>query len=151
MTDSDVHSPSADQDKSIHPLPTPLVGCPAGGAETHSASHVRDSREGPGTLAESPKDPPPSQLFVIDAIRSWLASGTLIAAFLYYFGWTRTDALWRSLGIDQSVMGFSTQDYVLRSIDSVFLPAVGLAFLAVLVSNANVFISQHLESRNHWV
>jgi len=50
----------------------------------------------------------------------------LATALLYYFGWRRSEAQARAFGADASVFGMSTQDYVLRSIDVVLLPAVVL-------------------------
>jgi hypothetical protein len=59
----------------------------------------------------------------------------VLTAVMYYFGWRRSDVQAREMGIDVSLFGFSSQDYVLRSISSLFLPllvllAVGLAALA---------------------
>lgn len=47
---------------------------------------------------------------------------TLATALLFYFGWARSDAEARALGFDESVLGMSTSDYMLRSIDALFLP-----------------------------
>ena len=55
---------------------------------------------------------------------------TLATALLFYFGWARSDAEARALGFDESVLGMSTRDYMLRSIDALFLP---LALTAVAV------------------
>jgi hypothetical protein len=59
----------------------------------------------------------------------------LLTAVMYYFGWRRSDVQARAMGLDVSLFGFSSQDYVLRSISSLFLPllvllAAGLAALA---------------------
>ena len=41
---------------------------------------------------------------------------------MYYFGWRRSDVQAREMSIDVSLFGFSTQDYVLRSVSSLYLP-----------------------------
>ena len=59
---------------------------------------------------------------------------TVVAAVMFYFGWRRSDAQARAMGIDVSLFGFSSQDYVLRSISSLYIPllvAFGLMLLWV--------------------
>jgi hypothetical protein len=53
---------------------------------------------------------------------SMVAPTTLVVALLYYFGWARTSAEAHALGLDDSLFGYSTQDYVLRSISSMYWP-----------------------------
>lgn len=47
---------------------------------------------------------------------------TIVTAVMLYFGWRRSDVQAREMGIDVSLFGFSAQDYVLRSISSLYLP-----------------------------
>lgn len=47
---------------------------------------------------------------------------TLVTAVLFYFGWRRSDVQAVEMGVDVSLFGFSSQDYVLRSISSLYLP-----------------------------
>jgi hypothetical protein len=51
---------------------------------------------------------------------------TIITAVMLYFGWRRSDVQARDMGIDVSLFGFSAQDYVLRSISSLYLPLLVL-------------------------
>jgi hypothetical protein len=65
-----------------------------------------------------------------------LANVAALTALLVYFGWVRTDVQARRLGIDESILGMSTRDYALRSVQSVSLlliavPVAGLVWLAV--------------------
>lgn len=53
---------------------------------------------------------------------------TVATALLVYFGWARSEAQSRSMGLDVSLFGYSVQDFILRSIQSLFQP---LAWLAV--------------------
>jgi hypothetical protein len=63
---------------------------------------------------------------------------------LYYFGWTFTHASASYLGIDESVLGFSTQDYLLRSINAVFWPlSVGL-IVAALALRGHVVVMRSI-------
>jgi len=53
----------------------------------------------------------------------------LLTAVLFYFGWARTSTTFAYFGVDVSLLGFSTSDYLLRSVNSAFRPLlfVGLA------------------------
>jgi hypothetical protein len=57
---------------------------------------------------------------------------TLVTAVLFYFGWRRSETQSRVMGIDVSLFGFTSQDYVLRSISSLYLPLLVLAGLGLL-------------------
>jgi hypothetical protein len=63
-----------------------------------------------------------------------VAPATLVTALAYYFGWRRERAFAGYFGIDSSVLGFSNSDYVLRSVDALFVPfaVVLLVVFAVL-------------------
>lgn len=61
---------------------------------------------------------------------------TVATALLLYFGWARTDQQARYMGLDVSLFGYSTQDYILRSVNTLYVPllvgaAVTLAWLAL--------------------
>ena len=61
---------------------------------------------------------------------------TIATALLFYFGWVRTSVEAEALGVSDIVFGYSTQDYIMRSISALFLPVVaaaGLGIVAVLV------------------
>ena len=96
--------------------------------------------------AEAPQDQPPSTpsaepltwsaaslLNVVSKVGPPL---TIVTALLIYFGWARANAQSKAMGIDVSMFGYSTQDYVLRSVSTLYLPlltlcGVGLAWLTV--------------------
>jgi hypothetical protein len=65
-------------------------------------------------------------------ITTLVAPTTVVTALLYYFGWARTTEQARAMGLEQSLFGYSTGDYILRSMSSLFVPMfAGLS--AVLV------------------
>ena len=68
----------------------------------------------------------------VRGVLSIVAPTSLVVALLYYFGWTRTSYEARALGLDDSLFGYSTQDYVLRSVSSMYWPLfIGAAALLV--------------------
>ena len=94
--------------------------------------------------AGAPAPPDPSAASGFQAAKTLLAfvpPVTLITALLFYFGWARSYSQARALGADASVFGYSTQDYLLRSVDSLYFPLLvltGLGLLALLGHQAVV-------------
>ncbi|MDQ3762317.1 MAG: hypothetical protein M3460_11700 [Actinomycetota bacterium] len=62
-----------------------------------------------------------------------VAPVTVFAAVMIYFGWARTSTTYAAFGIHYSVLGFSFQDYLLRSIEATFRPTA-LLLLVILVA-----------------
>ena len=56
---------------------------------------------------------------------------TLATATMYYFGWRRSDVQARAMEMDVTMFGFSTQDYVLRGISSLYAPVLVLGALVI--------------------
>jgi hypothetical protein len=89
---------------------------------------------------------------VFSALGALGAVLTLVTAVLFYFGWRRSDVQATAMSIDVSLFGFSTQDYVLRSISSLFVPllvilGLGLAWLWLHLWVARVLRSDTLRGR----
>lgn len=71
---------------------------------------------------------------------------TIATALLVYFGWARTDAQSKTMGLDVSLFGYTVQDFVLRSIPSLFIPLVWLLILGVLWLAADRILARQLAS-----
>lgn len=56
-----------------------------------------------------------------------LANVTVVTALLVYFGWRRAETQADRLGIDESVLGMTTREYILRSVGPVLVLLVGVA------------------------
>ncbi|MDQ1565508.1 MAG: hypothetical protein QOF96_388 [Actinomycetota bacterium] len=67
----------------------------------------------------------------LESARLVVAPTTVFSGVLFYFGWVYTAARAFYFGIDPSTLGYSNQDYVLRSADAVFLPAVTLLIVGL--------------------
>jgi hypothetical protein len=68
---------------------------------------------------------PNNVLTIIGTITSQVV---LITALLYYFGWIYTHSFFEYFGVDTSLLGYGTADYVLRSSNVAFDPFIYLAF-----------------------
>jgi hypothetical protein len=59
---------------------------------------------------------------------------TLITGLFYFFGWVRAGATFEYFGVDRSVLEFTSQDYILRSVGVAFRPAALLILLLCLLA-----------------
>jgi len=66
------------------------------------------------------------------AVAGILTQVAVITALMCYFGWARTQAMFGYFGIDVGWLGYSTFDFVMRSIDSTFAPLL-IACMAIIV------------------
>ncbi|GAB3287595.1 hypothetical protein [Kineosporia babensis] len=61
-----------------------------------------------------------------------LGNITALTALLFYFGWRRSEAQADALGLSQSILGQGTQDYLLRSINTLLPAILGIALTGLL-------------------
>ena len=71
-----------------------------------------------------------------------VAPATLVTAIAFYFGWRREQAFAGYFGIDTSLLDFSTRDYVLRSVDSLFVPLLALLLVALGALSLHLLIGR---------
>jgi hypothetical protein len=70
----------------------------------------------------------------IELVGLIIAPATLLTALLFYFGWVRSRAQAAYFGVDVDLLGRSSQDYMLRSIGSIFWPLALLLFAILFAS-----------------
>lgn len=73
----------------------------------------------------------PSFLRTVALIGSPLAVGTVL---LFYFGWVRTRVQAQALGYDTTVLDMTTVDYLLKSVNVLFVPIVVVLVLALCLN-----------------
>lgn len=81
----------------------------------------------------------------IELVGLVIAPTTLVTALAFYFGWVQTNARSSYFGIDASALGYSTQDYVLRSLNALFVPLGVLLLLALAAVVVHAFASRRLQ------
>jgi hypothetical protein len=82
----------------------------------------------PGPARDGGESPLRSALSVLTTLGPPL---TIVTALMVYFGWQRSDVQASFMGLDVSLFGFSTQDYVLQSISTLYVPLLAAAALAL--------------------
>jgi uncharacterized membrane protein YidH (DUF202 family) len=124
---------------------------PGTASDQEPPSQDRAASQAPRPQGTQPAGGTPSWRTTIETIGSVVAPTTLIGALLYYFGWARTNELYASFGVDASALGFSVQDYVLRSTDATYVPLGALGILILLALWAHVTIrSWAVGRRSRW-
>jgi hypothetical protein len=80
-----------------------------------------------------PAEGGPGARETIELVALIIAPATLLTALLFYFGWARSRAQAAYFGIDSDVLGRSSQDYMLRSVGSIFWP-LALLLVGILLA-----------------
>lgn len=75
-----------------------------------------------------------------------VAPTTLLAGLAYYFGWRREEAFAGYFGIDPALFELSSSDYVLRSVDALFVPVAALLLVAFGALAVHVLLADRIES-----
>jgi hypothetical protein len=77
-----------------------------------------------------------------------VASTGVLLALLVYFGWVRTDVFFGVFGISTSTLGFSVQDYALRSVQATVQPLVVVLLVLVLIRPAHLVVLRAARSES---
>jgi len=86
-------------------------------------------RARPARAPEAQESPLRSALSVLTTIGPPL---TIATALMFYFGWARSNRQAAAMGLgDVSLFGYSTQDYVLLSISTLYIPLLVMTILAL--------------------
>src|SRR5450756_806259 len=71
----------------------------------------------------------------------------VLGALGYWYGWERTQALYGYFGLDANLLGFSAQDFVVRSIEAIYTPLAALAVAGIVVALLHQLVTSRLSRR----
>src|SRR5262245_65274431 len=74
------------------------------------------------------------------------APPVLVVALAYYFAVKRQETLALHFGIDTSVLDYSTQDYLLRGGDTLFLLLLFASLTGLVAIVAHVYLTRHAQA-----
>jgi hypothetical protein len=74
----------------------------------------------------------------------------LVSAVLYYFGWTFTNSYFSYFGVDVRQLGYSTSDYILRSILAVYAPALVTLTTVLILLVLHIVVVPRLLNSVRW-
>jgi hypothetical protein len=80
---------------------------------------------------------------------SVVAPTTLLTALLYYFGYMHAWFFFGYFGLNSTTLGFSTVDYLMRSVDALFIPVTSAAILGLLALWGNALLVPRLRTRRN--
>jgi len=89
-------------------------------------------RNRPGRLGARPRKQPANLPRPGRLLPALFANVTVITALLVYFGWARAEAHAAALGIDESLLGMTVQEYMLRSVGPVLVMLVAASVLGLV-------------------
>lgn len=80
----------------------------------------------------------------VEFLASLFGPPAALAGLLYYFGYVRQQALCGYFGVDSAELGFSTQDYLVRSAGVAFLPLSAVALSALAAWGVHLLLRRYL-------
>lgn len=83
----------------------------------------------------------------LGAITAALPPVTLIGSLMFYFGWERSSQQARDMGLDVALFGYSTSDYVLRSLNALSIPLLLTGGLALIWLAVHRYVQIKLDRR----
>ena len=95
----------------------------------------------PASPADRPRRPGP--VAVLKTLASVIAPLSIITALMFYFGLLHAYHFFRQFGIDYTVFDLSTQDYVVRSADGLFIPLAVVCLLVLVVAGLPLIGTGH--------
>jgi hypothetical protein len=85
---------------------------------------------------------------LVKLLASIVAPTTLLTGLLFYFGWAHAYWFFYHFGIDSSLLGLTTQDYLLRSVDALFVPLTVFATMCLLLLWGHMTLRSRLVVRH---
>ncbi|HEY1176772.1 MAG TPA: hypothetical protein VGF17_11485, partial [Phytomonospora sp.] len=121
---------------------------PVGGQKPSAALELRRGRHGTDSRRElepvPAEAPPANELRTVrspfEVMLILAAPALALFALLYYFGWARSAAMADFLGFDEDVLGFTTKEYLLRSVDTLYKPMLAVVGVLLAARMAHPYI-----------
>lgn len=100
----------------------------------------------PGTVdgAADPAPAPSPAKAILETVGLVAAPATVLTALGFYFGWlhARTRAL--GVGLPPEILDYATHDYLLHSVDALFVPVAGMCLLALALLWAHAQVGRRI-------
>ena len=93
--------------------------------------------QGPGSLLQ--RLPSATRL-----LKEFVAPATLVTGVLFFFGWGHAYWFFHYFGVDSSTLGLERSDYLMRSVDGLFLPLALVAVIALAVAWGHLLGERYL-------
>lgn len=87
-----------------------------------------------------------SDLPIVRILGAIVAPTTVLTAILFYFGWSRAYYFYDYFGVDATLLGLTTQDYLQLSVDGLFVPLTVAACAGLVVLWGRMLLCVHIAS-----
>lgn len=94
--------------------------------------------------AAEPSDSAPGLWQLLRFLGTIVAPTTLLTALLFYFGWSHAYWFFDYFGVNSTLLGLTTRDYMQRSVDGLFVPMTVAACAGLLLLWGHTVIRSHL-------
>ncbi|WP_353808086.1 hypothetical protein [Agromyces sp. SYSU T00194] len=101
-----------------------------------------------GTSSTATDAAPTTLQRIWSVVGNVIAPATLIGAVLFYFGYVSSRAQFRYFGVDVDVLGFSTQEFIMRSPQPLLVPMLALLLLSALLAAVHVLLRRRFGGRD---
>jgi hypothetical protein len=88
-------------------------------------------------------------LQLVKLLGSIVAPTTLLTSLLIYFGWSHAFWFFDYFGVNSSLLGLTTQDYLRKSMDGLFVPMLVIAGAALVVLWGHALLRTRLAAGSH--
>jgi hypothetical protein len=112
---------------------------------TGDGSGGADAGDQGGDGSGTPEPEEPSSGSIISGISSVIAPVSLLTGIAFYFGWQRVAAFDAYFGLNVGAVGYTTNDYVLNSLNPLFLPVLVVLVALIAFAFAHALVS-HVHS-----
>jgi len=82
----------------------------------------------------------------------FVAPTTVLTALLFYFGWAHVYWFFDYFGVDSSVLAPSMREYVMRSVDALFIPLIAIAIVGLVLMWGYIALPESIRHapRSRW-
>lgn len=84
---------------------------------------------------------------VIEWLEVLVAPATVVTGWFFWFGYCYANARAVYFGLDATTLGFSTNDYIIRSLTPQIVPAVVVIFLVIFLLTAHIIITHAIGNK----
>lgn len=77
----------------------------------------------------------------LQGVSAIIAPATLLTGIAFYFGWQRVRSFDEYFGLNPGAVGYSTRDYVLNSLDALFLPVVVVLIALIAFALGHAYLT----------
>jgi hypothetical protein len=77
----------------------------------------------------------------LQGVSAIIAPATLLTGIAFYFGWQRVRSFDEYFGLNPGAVGYSTRDYVLNSLDALFLPVVVVLIALIVFALCHAYVT----------